>query len=43
MTHSKSIAASTIMQGLQTDARAGVKPEVLQATARFSLAALTRR
>jgi hypothetical protein len=26
-----------------TDARAGVKPEALQATARFSLAALTRR
>ena len=33
----------TLMQGLQTDARAGVKPEALQATARFSLAALTRR
>ena len=33
----------TLMQGLQTGARAGVKPEALQATARFSLAALTRR
>jgi hypothetical protein len=33
----------TLMQGLQTAARAGVKPEALQATARFSLAALTRR
>jgi hypothetical protein len=33
----------TLMQGLQTGARAGVKLEALQATARFSLAALTRR
>jgi AcrR family transcriptional regulator len=33
----------TLMRGLQTDARAGVKPEALKATARFSLAALTRR
>src|SRR6202790_4272457 len=33
----------TLTRGLQTDARAGVKPEALQATARFSLAALTRR
>src|SRR6266446_5672760 len=33
----------TLMQGLQTNARAGVKPEALKATARFSVAALTRR
>ena len=32
----------TLMQGLQTDARAG-KPDALHATARFSLAAQTRR
>ena len=33
----------TVMQGLQTDARAGAKPEALRTTARFSLAALTHR
>lgn len=33
----------TVMQGLQTDARAGAKPESLRTTARFSLAALTHR
>ena len=33
----------TLMKCLQTGARAGVKPEALQATARFALAALTRR
>jgi AcrR family transcriptional regulator len=33
----------TLMRGLQTDARAGVKPNALKATARFSVAALTRR
>jgi AcrR family transcriptional regulator len=32
----------TVMNGLQTDARAGAKPEALRATARFSVAALTR-
>src|SRR5258706_2850665 len=33
----------TLMLGLQTDARAGVKPEALKTTARFSVAALRRR
>jgi len=33
----------TLMQGLQTAARAGVKAEALQAMAQFSLAALARR
>jgi TetR/AcrR family transcriptional regulator, transcriptional repressor for nem operon len=33
----------TVMHGLQTDARAGARPEVLRATAGFSIAALTRR